>query len=287
MQYKKKPSYQIDSDFKAIDISGVPDYCDSQLIPLRQDLENAYERNRSYLSFFAKDIEIVDLTLPQSNQIVKIAFRPVGDASKKSILTHFLEFRGASYSLIVRNRPYSTNHFVFGGCLEQEDVGYEQILLGLTMARILGEEYDVVFNGVAPTVSNFHFQSMHKISPIWTADLTKWPVSLEMLEGSNLRIRELAFEIFGKYWGYLHDNKRIDILINATPHAIKVIIIPRVKGKTRPDKEMGDKNQFGTFGVMEMAGVCLVPKDRRAFEKVRDNPTIYEDSLLNLSLPKQ
>lgn len=188
-------------------------------------------------------------------------------------------FCGSAYSASLRRVPYTHKHLVVSSSdRAQSDLGANQVALFLALARICGPTHEVFYNGVAPTWDRLHFQCILRRTTIFDSPPNAWPAQFWMLSGCDEI--PLARELQACVQGTV---QKSDLLTRYDDSAWRVAVIPRQAGSLRPRNRLGNPQDFGTFGVLEMAGFFVAARNKRAAGVVTRHPSLYEQALHELS----
>ena len=248
--------------------------------------------------FRPKDVETREVRLPCGLQVA-VALRQSkrDDGRSERSIVEALRVGSRAFNLGVRvQRPYTARHLIVGTReREQDDFGNDEIELLLRMALILNGEFEVFYNGIAPTVPSFHLQIVERRTTAWGAG-DRWPARLEELSGhfDDLldQLRERVSKVREITIGGNTGVVWCDLIAHFDDAVGRVLVIPRRIGEVRPlaweaepdDSAPYEKKAYGTWGALEMAGFFLAAKSEAAWSMLTKQPALYERGLRSLSL---
>jgi hypothetical protein len=200
------------------------------------------------------------------------------------------------YRLAVRARPYTPRHFIVATETRlQDDVREDEIELLLQLALVLGSDFEVFYNGIAPTWPTFHLQIIERRTTAWGAS-DRWPACFEELPGGLEDLRE---EIAQRLSALDHIQCEdaspalwCDLIARFDGDNGRVLLIPRRIGEVRPPRwdvealsggAVGSVD-YATWGALEMAGFFLATNSVPARDLLRTRPELYELGLRSFSL---
>lgn len=248
-----------------------------------QRFEELYQANRQRIIYDPSQISIIERHLPSCGAKVRVAIcknRPQCPDDEHSY-GDILEFKNTLYRCTVRARPYTPGHMVvYCLALAQDECGLEQLDLLLQLGAAFGADYEIFYNGVAPTWSRFHFQIIERRTTV-LENLRIWPASVEEFEDVGIKHAGKVLHLMEEHRAKGH---ACDLLVQFNADGWRVLLIPRRTGATRPPNKLGDPANFGTVGCLEMCGFWLANKTVEAFELIAANPGLYEEALQRLSI---
>ncbi|MFC1644135.1 radical SAM protein, partial [Candidatus Omnitrophota bacterium] len=206
----------------------------------------------------------------------------------KSAVTHIFKFKGEEYIISPRRRPYGEGHVNIGYRREgggQKLESSKQVELILRMARMLGRDYEGFFNGIGNNKDEFHAQFLKKTSPLWEN-----PRHIKTLRAhlrgigsfSGKDMERVAQEAFNLWNGYYEADIKADIFAHFDGEKITCHVIPR-SGK-QSKTVLNDKNKYGHFGGLEVAGYLLNLKNEKAVRDLKIHPGLYYTALDEMSI---
>ncbi len=242
---------------------------------LRELIIAEYATSRRSLKYDPNAIQA--LTVEHDGLPLRIGYvpnRPERGANEDVLCDFFLQRcegrPDTTYRLGFKGRPYGNLHIVFGTREfgQHVELTPDRVDVGLLLSVLLGEEFDVFCNRVAPSTSDvFHFQAMIREAPIWD-HLEDWPVRPELHRGSQRC--ELAESLSKRMTEMETRGRTYDLLTRFRHGEYEALLVPRARHQKRPPlEEFCDGAQFGDFGVLEMCGYFVTCKTERALETVK------------------
>lgn len=261
-----------DTGLKVFDLSALSQ---EDAASLRELIIAKYRISRRQLRYDPDMIE--SLVVDDGSIPLRIGFvhnKPARKANEDVLCDFFIQRHeghpDTTYRIGFKGRPYGNLHVVlgtreFGQFVELTP---ERLDIGLVLAAVLGEDFDVFCNRVAPSTSDvFHFQAMIREVPVWDFWET-WPVRPELLRGPDRAA--LSHAVTKRVAESVAEGRLCDLLLRVRDGQHEVLLIPRARHQKRPPLvEFEDATQFGEFGVLEMCGYFVTCKTERAVETVR------------------
>ena len=283
----KKPAPVPSNRDHFIDITNMNLNNASAVENIRKEIKEACLKFSPTLRYSPETIKIQDIVMPSG---IKAKIGYIKDRPKaregEDIIVYKIRYRDIDYDLVLRGRPYTDFHTVIGtpDMPQTGPMDPERIELGIFLAKILGKEMELFCNRVAPTSSNFHYQIIKSgYTTIWDVDPKQWPAYI--VKKHNYDPFKLAHEICDEVANLQKNGFECDIFIKYDGMQYRSILIPRKEGNVYPSNQLGQKEDFGTIGSLEMAGYFVSCRNDEGFSIMTgsEGGLLYEDALRELS----
>lgn len=273
-----------DTGLKVFDLSRLSQSDDPETGQLGKFIQRRYEESQAKLRYQLEDsIHRFSESFLDGVEL-KVGYIPNKPDRwpREDVMCDFFLYRGIDgreivYRIGFKGRPYGRFHIVFGTLQYPQNVELTSDIadVGLTLARILGENFDVFCNRVGPSTKDiFHYQAMLREVPIWKAR-SRWPLPTILLERQE---KPKLAESMSRVVDQLENlGLACDLLMRLQNGEYRVLLVPRNRDAKRPPlNHFDDPKLFGDFGVLEMCGYFVACKNEEAVQIVR---THYKEAL--------